>query len=244
MRLLLVDDEAPARRRLRRMLDEIGGVEVAGEASDGIEALAQIEALRPDLLLLDVRMPRLDGVALALEHEGLPPVIFITAHDEYAVAAFEAHAVDYLLKPVRRARLQRAIGRARQRCAAAAANTASSVLSALQLAPLRVSARSRASTRLFDVASIARFYAADKLTAFRSDGEEHLLDDSLSTLELRLARHRFLRVHRAELINLDRVQALHNEHGVCEVELDNGQRARVSRRSVARLRQALGLVAR
>ncbi|HEX8536392.1 MAG TPA: response regulator, partial [Cystobacter sp.] len=101
MRILVVDDEEPARRRLIRLLGGIPGTEVVGEAGDGEEALRQVETLHPELMLLDIRMPGLDGLSLAQRYTDLPPLIFITAYDEYAVQAFEVSAVDYLLKPVR-----------------------------------------------------------------------------------------------------------------------------------------------
>ena len=114
MRVLIVDDEAPARARLRSLLDEIGGIEIAGEAADGEHAVAAVAALKPDVVLLDIRMPRMDGIEVA-RHLALlpesPAVIFATAHDEHAMQAFDAQAIAYLLKPVRREKLAAADGR-------------------------------------------------------------------------------------------------------------------------------------
>lgn len=115
MRVLIVDDEPPARRRLRRMLERMPGVEVCGEAGDGVEALERIAERAPDLVLLDVRMPGLDGIELARRGESLLPIVFTTAYDEYALRAFEVAAVDYLLKPIRAERLRGALERARER---------------------------------------------------------------------------------------------------------------------------------
>lgn len=116
LRLLVVDDEPPARARLLRLLQALGGVQVVGQAADGLEALSQVEALRPDLLLLDVQMPQIGGLDVAASlPDGGPAVVFVTAHDTYALQAFEAAAVDYLLKPVDPARLARAIERVRLR---------------------------------------------------------------------------------------------------------------------------------
>src|SRR5947209_13074224 len=104
MRILIVDDELPARRRLRRLLEEIGGEEIAGEAANGIEALERIHELRPDLVLLDIQMPELGGLDLVRELSGTdaPMIVFVTSYDQYALQAFEVSAVDYLLKPVAR----------------------------------------------------------------------------------------------------------------------------------------------
>jgi DNA-binding LytR/AlgR family response regulator len=112
IRALIVDDEAPARERLRRLLAGIESVQVLGEAVDGLQAVERIEALAPDLVFLDVQMPGLDGLAVIEALEDPPAVIFVTAYDEYAIRAFEVHAVDYLLKPYSRDRLAAAVRRA------------------------------------------------------------------------------------------------------------------------------------
>lgn len=106
MRTLVVDDEAPARERLVRLLADVEGVELVGEAADGRQAVELIEHLRPDLVLLDIQMPGLDGFEVIEALEDPPPIIFVTAYDEYALRAFEVHALDYLLKPYSRARLE------------------------------------------------------------------------------------------------------------------------------------------
>lgn len=114
MRVLVVDDEPLARRRLIRLLGKIHETEVVGEAANGEEALARIREKDPDVVLLDIRMPGVDGLRLVSENRDLPPIIFTTAYDEYAVQAFEANAVDYLLKPVQSARLEVALGKVRK----------------------------------------------------------------------------------------------------------------------------------
>jgi len=238
----VVDDEPLARGRLVRMLAAIEGAEAVGEAGSGREALEKIAALTPDCVLLDVGMPGMDGLEVA-GATGVP-VVFVTAHDAYAVEAFELAAVDYLLKPVRRERLQRALERVRRSPAPSPAQLAGlwRRLSAAPAAPLtRLAARSGDAVHLFDPAEIARFSAAGGYASFRRDGREFLLDESLSQLEQRLAPHGFVRVHRAELVRLDAVRALHGEHGHTEVELDDGQRAPVSRRVVAELKRRLGI---
>jgi DNA-binding LytR/AlgR family response regulator len=259
LRALLVDDEAPARRRLLRLLEQLAAdpalprLIVVGQAEDGSEALAQIAKLAPTLLFLDIHMPGLDGLALAQRYHGLPPIVFTTAFDQHAVAAFEVHAVDYLLKPIAAERLAQALFRAAQRVATSAeagtgqasgASAMGAVLSELAgrgmpSASPRIVVSDRGGLHLFDAAAIARFWSADKYTAFFADGREQLTAESLNELEARLAGAAFLRVHRGELVNLRRVRALHLGDSVCEVELDDGQRARVSRRLLPQVRAAL-----
>jgi DNA-binding LytR/AlgR family response regulator len=243
VRVLVVDDEPLARGRLLRMLDGLAEVEPVGEAATGREALDKIEALAPDCVLLDVRMPGLDGLDVARATD--VPIVFTTAHDAYAVEAFELSAVDYLLKPVRRERLLQALDKVR-RGAAAGPDRLDALFQRLLgpggQAPLaRISARRGDAVHLFDPAEIVRFSAAGGYTSFQRDGREFLLDESLNQLEQRLAPLGFLRVHRAELVRLDAVRALHGEHGSTQVELSDGQRAPVSRRLVAELRRRLGI---
>ncbi|MDC0672289.1 LytR/AlgR family response regulator transcription factor [Nannocystis radixulma] len=230
MKVLVVDDEAPARRRLVRMLERIAGVQVVGEADDGLAALRLIGELRPDVVLLDVHMPELDGIELAETTAELPAIVFVTAHPDYAVRAFAVAAQDYLLKPVQQQRLEQALARVEARAA-----------SARQATPVRISARAGDSVRLFDPRSITRFHAADKYTVFRVGDEEHVLDDSLNTLEDRLGGLEFLRVHRSELVNLLEVRTLHQRDGTAVLELSDGQRAHVSRRTLAEVKRRLGL---
>jgi DNA-binding LytR/AlgR family response regulator len=243
VRVLVVDDEPLARARLLRMLADIEGVEAVGEAGSGREALDRIAALAPDCVLLDVRMPGLGGLEVA-KATGVP-VIFTTAHDAYAVEAFELSAVDYLLKPVRRERLLRALEKVRQGGAAVPARIDAllqRLLAAAGPAPLaRIHARRGNAVHLFDPTEIVRFTAAAGYTSFQRGGQEFLLDESLNQLEERLAPLGFLRIHRSELVRLDAVRALRGDHGATEVELSDGQRAPVSRRLVADLRRRLGI---
>lgn len=242
MKVLIIDDEAPARRRLRRLLDAIDGVEVIGEAATSLEALAAVERARPDLLLLDIHMPGLDGLSLAARYAHLPPVIFVTAHDEHALRAFEVHAVDYLLKPVRPARLAAAIDRARALVRPAA--DAFRALASPASASPRVVTHDRGAVRLFDARAITRFRAESKYTAFLAEGGEHLTEEPLSALEARLAAHGFVRVHRAELVRVSAIRELRVDDGVHLIALDDGQTAAVSRRLAATLKQDLARLQR
>lgn len=252
MKVLVVDDEAPARRRLARLLAELGGIEVVGEAGTGLEALGEIQRRAPDGVFLDVRMPDLDGLTLARASAvTLPPVVFVTAHDEFAIAAFEVNAVDYLLKPVRRERLAVAVERLRQRVAARATPAAPAdgeqrVLEALTErehggGSPRIVCCQRDVLRFFDARALSRIWAQDKYSVFLAEGAEQITDESLSSLEQRLGTFGFVRTHRAELINVARVTALEVADGVAEVQLADGQRARVSRRLLAGLKSALGV---
>jgi DNA-binding LytR/AlgR family response regulator len=244
--VLVVDDEPLARRRLVRMLGRIPGVSVAGEAGDAEAALARVRADRPDLVLLDIRMPGLSGLELAASAPDLPPIVFTTAYDRYAVEAFEADAVDYLLKPVEKGRLESAIEKARRRARALDRAGLAALLRKLERGapgrePARLSARCAGTTRLFAAAEISRIRADSKYALFRHDGREFVLDESLNALEARLAGEGFLRVHRAELVNLGHVRALHSQDGAVCVELSDGQRAPVSRRMLAELKERLGI---
>ncbi len=244
MRILVVDDEPPARKRLIRLLQSCADAEVVGEATNGREALEQIRATRPDLVFLDIRMPGLDGLAVARQVETQTSIVFTTAYDEYAVQAFEANAVDYLLKPVQEKRLAAALERVRQRDASESARVAAlvrKVLEGQEREAVRVTARIGNSVRVFDPREIARFHAEDRYTTFLHQGKQVLVDETLNSLESRLAPLGFLRVHRAELVNLHRVSALHSEDGAAELELVDGQRVPVSRRQAPELRRRLGL---
>lgn len=207
LRVLIVDDEPPARERLGRLLAEIGDVQPVGEATTGLEALEQAARLAPDVVLLDVRMPGLDGIETA-RHLGVleepPAVIFTTAYDQYAINAFETRAVGYVLKPVRKDKLAAALAQAGrltrpqlQRLAAAA------------LAPRRthIAVRRRAEVRLIPVQEILYFQADQKYTTVRHAHGEDLIEESLRALEEELGE-RFVRIHRNTLINTTHLEGI------------------------------------
>lgn len=187
-------------------------------------------------------MPELDGVSLAYRHSDLPPIIFTTAYDEFAVKAFEVNAVDYVLKPIRRERLEAALVRVRARLGTVQREAARTLEA---LAPERGSARIVTTAggviRFFDARAITRFWAQDKYTCFRADDAEHVTEESLSALEDRLRPHGFVRVHRSELVNMGEVRALDVTDGIPELRLRDGQIVPVSRRSLATVKQHLGL---
>ncbi len=245
MKILVVDDEPLARRRLVRMLSRLKmeDIEVAGEAGNAEEALEKIESLAPDVVLLDIRMPGMDGIELCRRVRHLPHVIFTTAHEEYAVQAFEAEAVDYLLKPVEAARLQAALERVRRLGEAPPPVELEAVLRRLlgKDDPERLTARSGNELRVFDPAAITRLQAREGYTAFRSGGREYLLEESIASLEGRLADLGFVRIHRGELVNIHHVQAIQRRGEVTLVELSDGQQAPVSRRLLPDLKRRLGL---
>jgi len=209
LKVLIVDDEPPARERLRSLLAEIPGVEVAGEAVNGQEALAHIHELNPDVLLLDVRMPGMSGLEVARHLNVLeepPAVIFTTAYDEYAVEAFAAQAAGYLLKPVRREQLAAALAHAGrltraqlQKLAAAAGATARRS---------HIAARRREGLRLIPIEEVQYFLADQKYTTVGHVNGEDLIEDSLRLLESEFGAA-FVRIHRNALIavkHLERIE--------------------------------------
>lgn len=226
MRVLIVDDEPVARRRLERMLKQIGGIDIVGEAGDGEEALAMCNALRPDLLLLDIDMPKADGLRVA-EHPASPAVIFTTAHSDHALEAFEANAHDYLVKPVSRERLERALTKVGQR----------------KQAPQeawRIVVADGSTKHFVDARRVECFAADQKYVRFQFEGRDFLTRDSLDALEERLRPFGFLRVNRAALVCIEAVTS-YDSAGGGKVILRSGEQIPVSRRAVSTVRAALGL---
>ncbi len=199
LKVLIVDDEPPARERLRALLSEIGDVEVVGEAATGPEALGRTHDLAPDVVLLDVRMPGMSGLEAARHLNVLdepPAVIFTTAYDQYAVEAFEAQAVGYLLKPVRKEQLAAALIRA-GRLTRAQLQT----LAAAGARRSHIAARRRDGLRLIPVDEVQYFLADQKYTTVRHLGGEDLIEDSLRLLEGEFGAA-FVRIHRNALVGV------------------------------------------
>lgn len=208
MKVLIVDDEKPARDRLRQLLDDFGGHDVVGEAANGEEAIALAASTIPDVVLLDIRMPGVDGIETA-HHlnamESPPAVVFTTAYDEYAIDAFDARAIGYVLKPVRRERLERALEHA-SRLSGSALNelTANSDLESTRN---HVCARVHDELRLIPIADVSYFNADQKyVCVHHSDGED-LIDDSLKSLEDEFVGQ-FVRIHRGALVAVDKIEKL------------------------------------
>lgn len=208
MKVLIADDEPLARRRLAGLLSGVAGIEVVGEAGDGAGTLAAVQRLHPDLVLLDIRMPGMDGLEAArrlLELEEPPAVVFCTAYEEHALAAFEAEAVDYLVKPVRRERLLSALERARRY--GGLPDPQAAVAPSAQRQRSHLCARVRGEMRMVPVAQIAYFLADSKYVEVHHDRGEVLIEDSLVSLEQEFG-DRFVRVHRNCLVARDRIEAL------------------------------------
>ena len=241
MRALIVDDEPLARRRLRTLLRAETDIHVAGEAADGEAAVRAIEALRPDLVFLDVQMPGIDGFGVidALGPGACPAVIFVTAHDTYALRAFDAHAVDYLLKPFDRSRLHRAIDRARTLATDAGLQqrVADLVTRAVSRQPLhRLVIRSAGRIHFVRADEIDWIDAAGHYVSVHAGRDTHLLRDTINRLASRLDPARFARIHRGTLVNLDRVKELQPvSHGEFDVVLKDGVRLKASRTFAAAL---------
>jgi two-component system response regulator AlgR len=201
LRVLIVDDEPPARERLRSMLVEAGEYEIAGEAGNGVEALDMVDKLTPDILLLDVRMPGIDGLEVArqLATQPEPPaIIFTTAFDEYALQAFESEAIAYLLKPIRAEKLRAALAKAGR----LSRPQLQQVATAARQDPRRthIGVRGRDGLKLIPLDEVFCFHADQKYTTVKHVKGEDLIEDSLKVLEEEFAQS-FVRIHRNALVN-------------------------------------------
>ena len=243
MRVAIVDDEELARTVLHEMLRHEPGVEIVAECANGFEAVRAAGEQRPDVMLLDIQMPKLDGfevLELLQAGEGGKPmaVVFVTAHDEYALRAFEVHAVDYLLKPFTAERLHAALERVRERRAPDARALAASA----HPGPLeRVVVRDGARVTIIPVDKLDYAEAQDDYVALASEGRKHLKQQTIASLEQSLDPAQFVRIHRSYLVRLDRIARLEPAGSDTQVAiLTTGERLPVSRSGRARLRQALG----
>jgi two-component system LytT family response regulator len=243
MRVAIVDDEALARSVLREYLAALPDVEVVAECANGFEAVKVVAELRPDLLLLDVQMPKLDGFEV-LDLVGRDvAVIFVTAYDQYALRAFEVHAIDYLLKPFSAGRLAEALDRARERVSrgerlpvAEVAKTARPDNSRAS----RILVRDGSRVHVLPVPKIAYVQAQDDYAAFFCDGKEYLKEQTLTEVESSLDPAKFVRIHRSYLLNLDwlsRVELDERENRIAI--LTDGRRLPVSRAGYTRLSELL-----
>lgn len=239
MRLLVVDDEPLARERLIQLVAEIPGYEVCCEAGNGLEALKAAEKEGPDILLLDIRMPGMDGLEVArhlAESEKAPAIIFITAYGEHALEAFDAQAIDYLLKPVKQERLEQALEKAKK--LTTAQNQA--VQEASNGCRSHICARIRGNLKLIPLEDVLYFQADQKYVTVRFDEGEVLIEESLKSLEEEFVEQ-FMRIHRNALVARDKVIGMEKlpEGGHLVVLKDIGPQLEVSRRHVAEVRKFL-----
>jgi two-component system, LytTR family, response regulator len=237
IRTLLVDDEQPARDRLRRLLTASSDVEIVGEAEDGERALELIQTLHPDLVLLDIQMPGCSGMEVAASLASpRPHLVFCTAFDEYAVDAFELHAVDYLLKPVSQARLEKALDRVRRgRGPEEAVDRVSRVSP-----PTRFVAQRGRTYRVVAARDVLCFLSEDGLTKLQTASDHYWIPPTLNDLEQRVDARRFFRISRGAIVNLDAIQEIVPAgDGRGEAVLKNGARLEVSRRRFKELTERL-----
>lgn len=242
MKVLIVDDEKLARDRLARLVNEIDNYEVVAEAENGVEALQAVQNAQPDIVLMDIRMPGMDGIEAARhisELKGGPAVIFCTAYSEYAVEAFDAQAVGYLLKPVRRETLEEALTKAHR-------------LNRVQLHAIQqndakpskgrthISARTRRGLELIAIEDVRFFVADHKYVTVRHVEGEILVDDTLKDLEKEFG-NRFVRIHRNALVSLTHIQSLDRNHQgqtfIAVADID--EKLAVSRRHVIALKKLM-----
>lgn len=242
IRVLIADDEAPTRVRMRQLLMAHADVEIAGEAESGVQAMEMAVQLEPDAILLDIQMPGCSGIDVAASlRNPRPHLIFCTAYDQYAVEAFELHAVDYLLKPIARARLAQALDRVRSMPAAGQREAGlDQALRSQGTSPARFLVRSGAQYLVIGESRVLYFGTEGSLTRLAADDGQYWMDPSLNDLEQRLDPSRFFRISRAALVNLNAVtKVLPMSAGSGEVLLRNGQQLEVSRRRFRDLLRAL-----
>jgi two-component system LytT family response regulator len=232
LRLLIVDDEPLIREGIRNGLSAIEGIEVMGECESGARATEMILSARPDLVLLDVQMPDCTGldVVRRVGPERMPAVVFVTAYDEYAVAAFELNAVDYLLKPFDDDRLRTAIIRARERISGRREASLAQQLQALletkgRKWPERLAFRNGDGFSLVPVDSVDWIESANNYVVLHCGPKQHIMGDTLTNLESSLNPSQFLRIHRCRIVNLSRIAAVRPFlSGTYQLELHNGIR--------------------
>lgn len=242
IRAVIVDDEPPARRGVHQLLEPYGDIRVVGEANDGSQAVTVIRATEPDLVFLDIHMPGLDGLGVLRRLLRKPnrAIVFLTAHDRYAVQAFEVEAVDYLMKPVSRARFAACLERVRawlERRREGVDEPGGEEIAGVLAGTPR-------GERLLRPDEIDWIEAADYYAAIHAGGERLLVRESLTSLQARLPDHQFFRVHRSALVNLARVQRFEPASGGGgRLLLHNGTPVPVSRRQRADLRRRLSELA-
>ena len=232
LRTLLVDDEQPARERLRQLLAGVEDIEIVGEAEDGVQAIEGVAELSPDLVLLDIQMPGCSGLEVAASlGRPRPAIIFCTAYDHYAVDAFELQVVDYLLKPVNRARLHAAIARVREMRSSEHEHHLDRIAQTGPLAPARFLGRKGNRFRVVPRQDVIAFTFHDGLTRLHTSTEQLWMQPTLAALARRLDPNSFLQVSRTAIVHLDAIrEAKPFPDGTGEVVLSNGVTFPVTRR--------------
>lgn len=246
MRILIVDDESLARAFLKEQLAGMAGMQIVGEAANGFEAVKLAEDLSPEVMLLDVQMPKLSGFeVMELLGARAPAVIFITAFDEFALRAFEVHAVDYLLKPVEPARLIAALERAAERVRTQTPAASAQKLSAAARLPgrtlERVLIRDQGRVHVLPVERIDFVEAQDDYLCFVSGGKRQRKQQTMADIEAQLDRARFVRIHRSFLLNIDRLARIepYAKDSWLAI-LTDGSKLPVSRTGYTRLKELMG----
>ena len=241
IRALIVDDEPLARTGVQQLVEPLDDVTVAGEAADGPEAIRQIEAHDPDLVFLDVQMPEMDGLEVVQEVgvEDMPLTIFVTAYDQYALDAFEAHALDYLLKPIEEERFEEAMERARQQLQRVEADALSQQLRGVlreytaeeeRESIERFTIRSRDRIYFVDVDDVQWIESEGDYVALHDGEDAHLVRKTMKELEEELDPGRFLRVHRSYIVNADYIEELRPlDHGTYQLRMASGTPLKTSR---------------
>lgn len=238
IRVLLSDDETLARERLRSLLEEEEDLEIVAECGDGKSAIATIERERPDLVFLDIQMPEVDGFGVVQELlDAMPLTIFVTAYDRYAMKAFEVHALDYLLKPVGKERLQAAVDRARCQLQRPPDGTFQrrvlemlGDMEARQQAPERIIIKSDGEIVCLKPNEIDWAESAGNYVCLHVAGTTHILRETITALESRLGPRQFMRVHRSTLVNVDRIKTLKPSlYGDYSILLRDGTKLTLSR---------------
>jgi len=246
IRAVIVDDEELARQILREFLSSHPEIEIVAECANGFEAVKAVAEIKPDLVFLDIQMPKLDGFEVLELIGNETAVVFVTAHDNFAIRAFEVHAVDYLMKPVGAGRFEAALQRAKERLEGKAPSNAASAadLAAAARPPAqyleRIPVRDGARVFIIPVAKLDYVEAQDDYVALASDGKKHLKQQTIASLETALDPSRFLRVHRSYIVNLERVAKIEPYSKDSHVAvLTTGAQLPVSRAGYARLREFL-----
>jgi two-component system, LytTR family, response regulator len=244
LRVLVIDDEPPARKKLTMLLRKEPDIEIVGEASNGIEAVAAIEESHPDVIFLDIQMPGMNGfeVLEAVDRERMPLVVFVTAFDQHAVKAFEVHAVDYLLKPFDQARLQSCLARLRDEHDSAQSRI-KELLDQIRSRDYltRVVVKSRGRVLFLKMEDVDWIETSANYVELHSGTHSYLLRGTLTNFEERLNPRQFVRVHRTSIVNIERIQELQPwSHGDFIVVLKDGAKLRMSRRYRGNLSEIWG----